>query len=255
MLSPWWTPRVTAKEVQPLTPEQARHFLDVVEEDRLSALFTVAVSLGLRQGEALGLRWSESVNLESKQLRVRYALQRIKIKRDAGEKKKTEIHLVETKSKKGRRLVDLPGQTLSALIGHRMRQEEERRLAGSSWTVPTIHCEGRLVPVNDFVFTTTKGTPLESRSVTKRFQRLLKKAGIPQHRYHDLRHTCATLLAVQGVHPQTIQAVLGWDEARMVDRYTHFVDEMRKDAADKMEQILRPVAVKTAVNEVETKVN
>lgn len=78
--------------------------------------------------------------------------------------------------------------------------------------------------------------------MTKHFQRILEVAGICHHRFHDLRHTAATLLAVQGVHPKTIQSVLGWDQAAMVDRYTHFVDEMRNDAAVKMNAILKPLA-------------
>jgi integrase len=249
-------PRVIAKEVQPLIPDEARRFLKAVEGDRLEALFTVAVSLGLRQGEALALRWQD-VNLETGKLRVRYALQRYsprKAETPAGEPRKpTEIHLVEPKTKKGRRTIELPQVTRSALAGHQMRSTEERRLAGSRWTVPMVHCEGRLGPADDFVFTTSIGTPLEGRNVTKRFQTLLKDSKIPRHRFHDLRHTAATLLAVQGVHSKAIQAVLGWDQVAMVDRYAHFVDEMRKDAATKMDAILNPVAVNVAVKQAEPK--
>jgi integrase len=93
----------------------------------------------------------------------------------------------------------------------------------------------------------TIGTPLDGRNVTKRFQRILKNAKISKHRFHELRHTAATLLAVQGVHPKTIQSVLGWDQMAMVDRYAHFVDEIRQDAATKMDAILDPVAVNLAV--------
>ena len=136
-----------------------------------------------------------------------------------------------------------------------MRQAEERRAAGSKWIVPIVHREGRIEPVEDFVFTTRIGTPLEGRNLTKRFQKLLKDAKIERHRFHDLRHTAATLLAVQGVHSKAIQAVLGWDQVAMVDRYAHFVDEMRKDAATKMQDILKPLAVKLAVNPSGTKSN
>jgi len=118
-----------------------------------------------------------------------------------------------------------------------------------------VHCEGRLEPVGDFVFTTSIGTPREGRNVSKRFQKLLEDANIPRHRFHDLRHTAATLLAVQGVHPKAIQSVLGWDQLAMVDRYAHCVDEMRKDAATKMDSILKPVAVKVAVKPAEPKAN
>jgi integrase len=242
-------PRVIGKEVQPLTPDEARCFLEAVEGDRLAVFFTVAVSLGLRQGEGLAIRWRD-LDLETAAIRVRYALQRLPARtvRPAGNKRQTlEIHLVEPKNKKGRRTIELPAVTLAALAAHRIAQTEERKLCGSKWVVPRIYCEGRVEEADDFVFTTTKGTPLESRAVTKQFQRILKAAGIPQHRFHDLRHTAATLLAVQGVHPKAIQAVLGWDQLAMVDRYTHFVDEMRKDAAAKMDAILNPVAVNQAV--------
>jgi integrase len=128
-------------------------------------------------------------------------------------------------------------------------------MAGSRWRVPAVHCEGRLEQVDDFVFTSTIRTPLDGCNVTKKFQRILKRASIPRHRFHDLRHTAATLLAVQGVDPKVIQAVLGWDQLSMVDRCTHFVDEMRKQAADKMDAILNPVAVKVAVKHAQPKAN
>lgn len=88
------------------------------------------------------------------------------------------------------------------------------RFAGSQGAGgrPLVRCEGRREPVEDFVFTTSIGTPLEGRNVTKRFQKLLADASIPRHRFHDLRHTAASLLAVQGIHPKAIQAVLGWDQ-------------------------------------------
>jgi integrase len=258
-------PRVEAKEVQPLTTNEARAFLRAVETDRLEALFTVAISLGLRQGEALALRWRD-VDLEASTLRVRYALQRLNSKRKAKEGRAgpieiskqnspTEIHLVEPKTKRSRRMIDLPSVTRNALSAHRSRQAAERELCGSGWLIPKVHCEGRVESSEDFVFTTSIGTPLDGRNITKRFQRILKNAKIPAHRFHDLRHTAATLLAIQGVHPKAIQSVLGWDQVSMVDRYAHFVDEMRKDAATKMDAILDPVAVIPAVKLPNPKAN
>ena len=77
--------------------------------------------------------------------------------------------------------------------------------------VAKVHCEGRVEGADDFVFNTAMGTRLDGRNVTKRFQRIVKHAKIPAHRFHDLRDTAATLLAIQGVHPKAIQSVLGWD--------------------------------------------
>lgn len=256
-------PRGMPKEIQPLTTQEARAFLEAIKTDRLEALFTVAISLGLRQGEALALRWRD-VDLEAGTLRVRYALQRSKPKQmpaedrtelDGGSKSTgpLEIHLVEPKTKKSRREIKLPNITRTGLAGHRLRQAQERKLSGSAWLTPKIYCDGRVEAVDDFVFTTMIGTPFDGRNLTKRFQRILKNASIPPHRFHDLRHTAATLLAVQGVHPKAIQSVLGWDQIAMVDRYLHFADEMRKDAAVKMDAILTPVAVNLAVNPVNPK--
>jgi len=250
-------PRVVGLEVHPLTTDEARLFLKGIQGDRLEALFTVAISLGLRQGEALALRWRD-VDLEAGSLRVRYALQRFKPKCNVSgtlEATHLEIHLVEPKTKRSRRTIDLPGVARTALFAHRGRQVKERELCGSTWRDPQVHCEGRLERVDDSVFTTTIGTPLEGRNVTKRFQRLLKNVNISPHRFHDLRHTAATLLAVQGVHPKAIQSVLGWDQVTMVDRYAHFADEMRRDVSAKMNAILSPVAVNVAVKPEDSKTN
>ena len=89
----------------------------------------------------------------------------------------------------------------------------------------------------DLVFRSTTGTPLDSRNVTHRFQAILKACGLPRHRFHDLRHSAATMLLVMGVHPRAIQAILGWDQGVMLERYTHLVDEIRRDAANKMDAI------------------
>lgn len=236
-------PAVQEKEVEPLTPAEARTFLEFVAGDRAECLITVALSLGLRQGEALALR-PEDVDIEKGKLRISYALQRFD----------RQIYLVEPKSKKGRRTIDLPQVTLTALVNHLARRDEERVLCGSAWKPAMVNREGKLEET-EFVFTTRIGTPLEGRGVTKRFQRILKLAGIKRHRFHDLRHTAATLLAVQGVHPRAIQAILGWEQSSMLDRYTHVVDEMRKDAASKMDAILKPVAVKSAVKMTGAKAN
>jgi integrase len=143
-----------AKEVQPLSVEETRRFLETIKGDRLEALFTVAVSLGLRQGEALGLRWRD-VDFESGTLRIRYALQRLKATQDSDSHAHSgRFHLVEPKTKQSRRTIALPAVTLSALADHKRRQHEERKLAGSAWQVPELNCEGESVAVDDLVFVT-----------------------------------------------------------------------------------------------------
>lgn len=223
----------------------------------------MAISIGLRQGEALGLRWSD-VDFESGTLRIRYALQRIKASitetEIAGQSKvstkrgeRSAFHLVEPKTKQSRRTIAIPKLTLSSLAEHKSRQTQERLLAGAAWRVPVLTREGEQVAVDDLVFITRFGNPFDAPTVTHRFQALLTRAGIGHHRFHDLRHTAATLLAVQGVHPRAIQAALGWENLSMLSRYAHFVEEQRQAVATAMNSILTPVAVSVAVNNTEVK--
>ena len=109
-------------------------------------------------------------------------------------------------------------------------------------------CEGERVAVDDLVFITRFGNPFDALTITHRCQDLLTRAGIGHHRFHDLRHTAATLLAVQGVHPRAIQAALGWENISTLNRYAHFVEEQRQAVATAMDAILTPVVVTEAVN-------
>lgn len=209
-------PRVERPEVEPLTPEQARAFLKAIAGDRLEALYSVAVAVGLRRGEALGLRWKD-VDLEKGTIRVRGSLQRVDKK----------LRLVELKTKRSRRSVALPNVAVSALRRHRVRQLEERLLAGSRWQDTGM------------VFTTKIGTLLEPRNVSRSFHSALKNAGLPRKRFHDLRHTCASLLLVQDVHPRVVMQVLGHSQIGVtMDTYSHVIDELRRDAAGRMDALL-----------------
>lgn len=209
-------PRVPRKEIQPLTPEQASTFLDSVRDDRLYALYVVALSLGLRQGEALGLRW-EDIDLEAGTLQVSKALHR------TGKK----FELLEPKTDRSRRNLTLPGITIAAIREHRKHQLEDRLRAGAYWE------DWGLVFCNEI------GQPLERCSVTHRFQRALEKAGLPRFRFHDLRHTAATFLLAQGVDLRVVMEVLGHSEiALTANLYTHVLPALKHDAANRMDAML-----------------
>lgn len=135
----------------------------------------------------------------------------------------------------------MPKLTLSALAEHKIRQAKERLLSGFKWRVPVLTCDGEQVNVDDLVFITRFGNPFDAPTVTHRFQTLLTRAGIGHHRFHDLRHTAAPLLAVQGVHPRAIQAALGWENFSMLNSYAHFVEEQRQAVASAMDSVLAPV--------------
>jgi integrase len=231
-------PRAPKKEMRSLTTDQARKYLDAASRQRLEALFTVTVALGLRQAEILGLRW-EDVDFETGTLEVRRQLQRIDGK----------LQLVETKSEEGARPLVLPAVGISALRLHRIRQDEERVAAGDGWRETGM------------VFTTTIGTMIDARSVIRHHHAIVKAAGIPDLRFHDLRHSAATLLLAQGVSPKYISQLLGHKQvAFTMQTYAHVIRETHQQLADKMDSILtppvpKPVAPQVAPLAVSVKVN
>jgi integrase len=215
------TPRVTRREVRALTPEEARCLLDAARGDRLEALYSVALALGLRQGEALGLKWCD-IDFDTHVLRVRRASQRIP---------HHGTQLVETKTKRSRRSLVMPPIVINALCGHRGRQAVERLAAGERWVDL------------DLVFPSERGTLADGPNVTHRFHKLLNRAHLPPMRFHDLRHACASLLLVQGVHPRVVMETLGHSQISLtMDTYSHVIPALQREAADRMEAVLAGLA-------------
>ncbi len=209
-------PSTRRKEVEPLTPEEARVLLDAIKGERMEALYSVALAVGLRKGEALGLRWAD-VDLDAGTIAVRRSLQR------AGGR----LQFVEPKSTRSRRTVALPNAAITALRTHRARQLQERLFAGPKWQEQGL------------VFTTTIGTPLEPRNVTRHFHRTLTRTGLPPKRFHDLRHTCASLLLAQGVHPRVVMEILGHSQIGLtMDTYSHVIPALQREAAGQMDAVL-----------------
>jgi integrase len=135
---------------------------------------------------------------------------------------------VEPKTAKSRRTVDLPDSVVRALKQHRKRQLEDRLRAGAQWVE------------NGLVFATSRGTPLDGVNVTKDFKRMQKNANLPVRRFHDLRHTAATLLMAQNVHPKIVGELLGHTDTRTTnDLYSHVSHAMRREAVDQLEAIIR----------------
>ncbi len=210
-------PRVERKPVQPFSPDEARAFIAAVAGDRLEALYAAALALGLRLGEALGLRW-EDIDFDKGTLNVSSQLQRVKAK---------GLQRVPCKTARSRRTIPLPDAVVTALRAHRTRQLEARLLAGSAWRE------------TGYVFTSRHGTPLDQSLVVARFKKLLTTAGLRDQRFHDLRHACASLLLAQGVQPRTVMEALGHSQISLtMDTYSHVMPTMLRDAADKMNTIL-----------------
>lgn len=209
-------PRTERYEIKPLDASEAKKLLAALDGDRLRALYTVALTMGLRQGEALGLRWSD-VDLATGYLKVEKQLQRFD----------GTFKLLDLKTSRSRRSLAMPVSVANELVQHRRRQMEELRDRPDS---------------NGFglVFTRPDGGPLDGTVVTHQFHRLLNKAGLPQRRFHDLRHSCATLLLAQGVSPRVVMEILGHSQiALTMNTYTHVLPELKRDAADRMERVLQ----------------
>lgn len=210
-------PRMERYEIQPFTREEAHQFLAAVKGNRLEALYTVALTIGLRQGEALGLRWRD-VDLDMGSIRVNKQLQRIDRK----------YQLTELKTSRSRRTLVVPSAILGSLRQHKAGQDAERRAAGEAWRD------------TDLVFTRRWGYPLSAGVVTHRFQELLERIGLPRRRFHDLRHNCATLLLAQGVSPRVVMEVLGHSQISLtMNTYTHVLPELRREAAERMSDLIR----------------
>ena len=191
--------------------------LAAIQEDRLAALYTVSLAVCLRQGEALGLRWQD-VNVETGTLTVRVSLQRI-----GG-----EPQLVEPKTDRSRSTIRLPDVCVTALIVHREAQTVER-----------AYMEAVSQDAKCLVSTEVDGSPLSRSAVTRRFQLILKNAEIPKRRFHDLRHTCATLLLVQGVPLRVVMETLRYSRmSTTTDIYSHVLPVLMAHAAAKIDAVL-----------------
>ncbi len=215
-------PKVERKQITPLDALQVRRLLEtagVAGGDRLEALYVLAVHTGMREGELLGLKW-EDVNLEGTEpvLRLRRALVR-----EGG-----KVTLGDLKTPKSRRQIRLTRAAADALRSHLQRQLEEMERMGS------------LYQPGGLVFATESGTLINPSNLRNRsFKPLLKRAGLPDICFHDLRHTCATLLLSQGTHPKLVQELLGHATISMtLDTYSHFLPSMGDQTIRAMEAAL-----------------
>jgi integrase len=209
-------PRMAESEIHPLSREEARALLDVASRDRLSALYALALASGMRQSELLGLQWSE-VDLDAGLVRVRWQL-----KREDG-----QWVWKQPKTRRSRRQIAISPTTVAALLAHRTAQAEERLRRGAAWED------------HELVFCTRLGRPLSARNVFRSFLGLLDRGGIRRVRFHDLRHTAATLMLASRVNPKVVSEMLGHATVAItLDIYSHVLPDMQQDAAAMLEQAL-----------------
>lgn len=205
-------PQITTGEMPVLSKEQARRVVQIAHGRRDAARWTVAFTLGLRQGEALGLRWQD-IDLDEGVIRVRHSLGRVK-----GQ----GMVLGEVKSKTGARDLALPGPLIKELKAHKKAQTETRLAAGNWWQD------------NDLVFCTALGRPLDSKYDWKQWRDLLAEAKVPHVRLHAARHTAVTMLLALGVAPHVVKEIAGHAKFSTTEVYIDKVDDLHLDAAKKM---------------------
>ncbi|MFJ6727420.1 tyrosine-type recombinase/integrase [Streptomyces sp. NPDC091281] len=225
------------EEVEPYSVEEVQCLLLEANKRRNSARWMLALALGLRQGETLGLRWSD-VDLANEYLKLRRNRLRPRYKHGCSEAspcgrkpgycpKKEQIRreTKNTKSRAGRRAVPLPGPLVAMLRAHAERQQRDRSAAGDLWVE------------SDYVFTKPLGGPLSPNTDYHDWKRLLGDAGVRNARLHDARHTAATVLMLLGVPDRVIDQIMGWEPGTSVSmraRYLHVPDAMLKDVARKI---------------------
>jgi integrase len=201
----------------PLSAQEVKRVMATAQEHRNAARWTVAMAVGLRQSEALALCWAD-VDLEHATLTVRRGVHRV---RGQG------LVYEEPKADRSRRTVALPAPLVEALRAHRAAQLEERLAAGAEWVDL------------DLVFAQRNGKGIERKCDWRAWKALLRKAGVRDIRVHDGRHTAATLLLSEGVHPRVVMEVLGHAQMRTTtDTYSHVMPALGRDAADRMGRAL-----------------
>jgi integrase len=218
-------PKKARKEMQVWNAEQVAGVLRAATDDPLEPLWRLAIYTGMRRGELLALKWAD-LDLDNGALYVQRSLSRGQTSR---------LEEAEPKSRSGRRRITLSASVVESLRGHRVRQLEHRLASGEAY-------EDR-----GYVFANETGGHIHPNTLYRRYKALVRRAGVPQIRLHDLRHTSATLLLAKGVHGKIVQERLGHANIAMtLDLYSHVTADMQRQAADALESSIASVEERTA---------
>ncbi|WP_327368833.1 tyrosine-type recombinase/integrase [Streptomyces sp. NBC_01217] len=232
-------PRVEEEEVEPYSIEEVQRLLAEAHKHRNTARWVIALALGLRQGEVLGMQWSD-VDFELDVIRVRRGRLRPRYQHGCGDrcgrkpgfcpqKINTRRETKTVKSRAGQRPIGVPGELMKLLRRHKEEQDRERKRARDLWTE------------KGYVFTSPTGEPLNPNTDFHKWKDLLEAAKVRDGRLHDARHTAATVLLILGVSDAVVDGIMGWEpgkSARMRRRYQHLTSRVLKDTADKVGGLL-----------------
>jgi integrase len=230
-------PKIEEEEVEPYSVTQVKSILEAAQQKRNSARWAIALALGLRQGEALGLQWTD-IDLDDGTLIVRRSRLRPKWQHGCAapcghhfgghcpQRVPLRQETAGTKSKAGKRGIGLPNELVALLTQHKAEQERERLTAAQLWQE------------TGYVFTTPTGGPLNPRTDYTEWKRLLERARVPERRLHDARHTAATVLLLLQIPDRTVMAIMGWSNTAMAARYQHIIAAIRRDVANSVGGLL-----------------
>jgi integrase len=205
----------SVRKVTPWSADEARTFLETARHDRLYALWAVALAIGLRRGEVLGLRWVD-VDLVNGRVVITKALSRVG----------ANLALRDVETESSAASVPLPAELVAILRRHRRDQFGDTQVAHAN---------------TGLVFTTKNGTPLEPRNVNRAFETLCRRAGVRSIRLHGLRHSCATLLFAMGVEAATVQRILRHSSISVTTgTYFDVIEQIQRAAVAGMDSLLSP---------------
>ena len=215
-------PRVEKTEIKPLDSEAIEKFLEAAKGHPYESVYIVTLFTGMREGEVLGLTW-DCVDFDKGTIAINKQLQ--KERRGTG-----AYHLVSPKNGKGRKIT--PAQTVMDILrAQRQKQSDWKRFVGEAWED------------SNFVFTDQMGHHLSAQTVYLHFKKLAAKAGYPNARFHDLRHSYAVAALQSGDDIKTVQENLGHHTAAFtLDVYGHVTEQMKQDSANRMEQYIKRIS-------------
>jgi integrase len=220
------------REMDILDELQVNQLLIAAKGHRLEALFHLAVTTGMRQMELLGLKWAD----------LDWDRQSIVVQRQLARRSHDGRKFVAPKTRAGRRTIALGSLTVEALKNHYDLQVAERSAAGDGWTE------------HGLIFPTSVGTPISPRNLLRDFRKLLRRAGLPRIRFHDLRHTSASLMLNHGVPLIVVSRRLGHARPSItLDIYGHLIPSMQAEAAEAIDRLVAPVELGTIAPELHPK--
>ena len=219
-------PRYKQAEMQVLDEMQVNQFLVAAIGSPYEALYHLAVKTGMRKGELLGLKWSD----------LQWGSGRLYVRRQVQEVNGEGQIFQEPKTRSGRRTIQLGEGTLQVLRVHHERQQHQKAAVGQRWHE------------NDLIFPSGIGTPLVPSNLRLDFNRVLNMAGVPKIRFHDLRHTAASLMLNNGIPVIVVSKILGHSKPSItLDIYGHLYNEMQAEASRLMDELVSPIKVNLAM--------